>query len=55
MITYKFEITETLQRIIDIKAENEIDAFKIASNMYKSGEIVLNSEDFIDKKINLLD
>ncbi len=55
MIIYKFEITETLQKTIIIQAENEKEAYKLISDKYKDGEIVLNADDFIDKEIILLD
>lgn len=54
MKTYKIEITETLQRIIEIDASCEKDAYDIINNQYKNEEIVLNSSDFIDKAINIL-
>lgn len=55
MKKYDVEITEILQRIISIEAEDENEAHKKVSAMYKCGEIVLDSDDFIDKEINLLE
>lgn len=55
MKTYKIEITETLQKIIEIDAINEIEAYKIINNKYKSGQIVLDANDFIKKEINFLE
>ena len=55
MNTYKFEITETLQRMVKIEAENEKEAYEIISNMYKDEEIVLSPDDFIDSAINIAD
>lgn len=54
MKNFKFEITETLQKTINIEAENENDAYKIISDMYKNGDIILDSDDFIDKEINIV-
>lgn len=41
--TYKIEITETLQRIIEIDAINEEEDYDNINNQYKNGEIVLGS------------
>lgn len=54
MKTFKFEITETLQKTINIEAENEIDAYKLINDMYKNGDIILDTDDFIDKEINIV-
>ena len=48
MNTYKFEITETLQRMVNIEAANEKEAYEKISNMYKCEDIVLSPDDFID-------
>lgn len=55
MNTYKVEITETLQRIVNIEAESENEAHEIISNMYKKEDIVLDSDDLIESLINLVD
>lgn len=55
MNTYKFEITETLQRVVSINAADEKEAYEIISSLYKEEEIVLDSNDFIDSKINMVD
>lgn len=55
MNTYIFEITETLQRMVNIEATNEKEAYEIISNMYKCEDIVLNPDDFIDFVINIAD
>lgn len=54
MKTYSVEITETLQRTIDIKADSYQEAFNAVSNQYKNGEIVLDSSDFIDYEISIM-
>lgn len=43
---YKIIITEILERIVTIDAENEFEAKSIAEDMYKDCEIVLSEEDF---------
>lgn len=49
---YRFEMTETLQRIVTIEATDEKEAYEIISNWYKNEEIILNSEYFNDFEIN---
>jgi hypothetical protein len=51
MREYEVEITETLQKVIKIKAESEEDAYRKVSDGYGQGKIVLGSEDFIGKEI----
>ena len=48
MNQYKVEITEILQKIIEIKAENKEDALHKAMKMYKNEEVILDNNDFID-------
>jgi len=52
---YKVEITETLQKIVHIDAENENEAHKRVSDMYKCGEIVLDADNFVEKEINVIE
>ncbi|MDD2577658.1 MAG: DpnD/PcfM family protein [Bacteroidales bacterium] len=55
MKKYKVEITETLQRVIEIEAESSDEAYKIAKDRYEDFDIVLDYDDFIDYKIKLVD
>lgn len=45
---YQIEITETLNRIIEIEAESEEMAMDKCRNIYREGKVVLTSENFID-------
>lgn len=45
---WNVEITETLQTSVDIDAESAEDAEKLARNMYRRGDIVLDASDFVD-------
>lgn len=54
MKTYSVEITETLQKTIDVEAPSYHEAFESVSKSYKNGEIVLDSSDFIDYEISVL-
>lgn len=52
MKTYYISITETLNKIVEVKAEDEREALRKASDAYYRGEIVLDSEDFVDTDFN---
>lgn len=52
---YQVEITETLQKIVTVKAESPNDAWKMVREMYSDEEIVLTSEDYIDTDICVLE
>lgn len=48
---YKVEITETLQRIVEVKANSLSDAVTKVAKDYSDGKIVLDSGDFVEFKI----
>ena len=52
---YKVELTETLQRIIYVEADLEDNALVQVMQMYRDGEIILLSADFIDFELELLE
>lgn len=52
MKTFEIEITETLQRIIEIEAKSEDEAYQTVLKKYKNEEIILDDSDFINKEIN---
>lgn len=43
---YKVDITETLQRSIEVEAESISDAISIAQEMYDKSEIVLDDTEY---------
>lgn len=51
---YKVEITETLQRTVEVEAKDEGKAYQIVKDMYRNEEIVLSADDYIDTKIEVL-
>lgn len=51
-IKFKIEITEILQRIVEIEAESVDIAIETATQKYKSEEIVLDWNDFIEYRIS---
>lgn len=57
MNRYKIEFTETLQKQIEIEADNELEAYKLAKDMYHNEDIVLDSSNFvgIDIDVNQLE
>lgn len=55
MKKYKVEIEEILNRIVEVDAENEDEAYMKVKEMYKNCEIVLMAEDFVDVEISVLD
>lgn len=46
MKTYKVEIEETLQRIIEVQAVDKCEALKKIHEMYHEGDLVLDYSDF---------
>lgn len=45
---FNIEITETLQKIIEIEADNEEDALHKVMRMYKNEEVILDYDNFVD-------
>lgn len=55
MKTYYIRVTETIDRIVEVHAEDSSEALQKAENAYYNGEIVLdseNSENFVDTQFN---
>ena len=48
MNKYNIEITETIQKTIEIEADSEQAALHSAMKKYKNSEVILTDEDFID-------
>ena len=53
-MTYKVEITETLQKIIEIDAKDAETALCFAKQLYRSEEIVLDYSDYVDTEIDII-
>lgn len=49
---YQIEITETLQKIVEVEAPSYSEAFQSIWNDYNNGDIVLSSDDFVCFDIN---
>lgn len=44
---YQIEIEETLQKVVEIKADSLEDAISIAHDRYRNEEYILNEENFM--------
>lgn len=51
MKIFKIEITELLQRIVEVEADCIENALEIVEQKYKAEEIILDNTDFIDFEI----
>ena len=51
---FTVEITETLQRSMKIKAVSAEEALLIAKDMYQREEIILDADDCVDRKIEII-
>lgn len=49
---YKILIEETLQRVVNVKANSLDEAIRIVEAKYQEEEIVLDYTDYVDVKIN---
>lgn len=48
MKVFKVEITETLQKTVEVKALDEADAIIKVKEMYRKEKIILNETSYID-------
>ena len=51
----KIEITETLQKTIEIEADNASDAISKVKNLYIKEDIVLDSNDYVSTEIKVVE
>lgn len=49
---YQIEITETLQKIVEVEAASSSEAYQYVVYDYNNGDIVLDSDDFVSVEIN---
>ena len=52
MKTFYISITETLNKIVEVHAEDSSEALQKAEDAYYNEEIVLDSDDFVDTDFN---
>lgn len=53
MKKFLVRITETLEKTVEVNAENELDAVNAVTELYRNSEIVLDSSDFIGTDIEV--
>lgn len=53
MKKFLVRITETLEKTVEVDAENELDAVNAVTELYRNSEIVLDSSDFIGADIEV--
>ena len=51
---FKVEITETLQKVVDVVADNEDTAIDMVRQLYRAEEIILNDSDYVDSEIDII-
>lgn len=52
---YKIEVTEVLQRLVLVSAEDSNQAIEKVERMYAECELVLDSNDHISTKVSVLE
>lgn len=52
---FQVQITETLQRLVEVDARSARDAELFVRQQYRSGEIVLDSSDHIDTDVSRME
>ena len=55
MKKYSIEVIEVLSRIVEVEAENEMDATEKVRRMYRKWAIVLDDSDYKTKEISVKD
>ena len=51
---FSIEITETLQRVVEVEADDAADAERIVSDKYRQGQIVLDDTCCVDAAVRSL-
>ena len=54
MNKYIIEITETLQKQIEVEANSKDDALRLVKSKYKNEEIILDSENYVSTNFNVI-
>lgn len=49
------EITETLQKLVKVRAQDENEAIKKVKNAYRDEKIILDSSDYMDTNFDLFE
>ena len=51
--SFKVSVIETLERIVEVKADTEEEAIEKVEQMYKDGEIVLDASDHVETEFEV--
>lgn len=51
---FTIEVTETLNRLVEVEAANAIEALSTVNEAYRRGERVLTADDFQEVSVSLL-
>ena len=51
----KIEITEILQKTIEVDADDEYEAYKIVKEKYRNSEIILDDTSYIDTEFEVVE
>ena len=51
---FTVEVTETLQRQVEVEADNEQEALQKAKELYRDEEIVLDWTDFVENDFQII-
>ena len=52
---YKVEITETLQKTIEIEASDESEALIKVKELYRKEKVILDDTSYMDTEFNVID
>ena len=53
MTKYRIEVTEVLNRIVEMEAEKEDDAVEMVRQMYQNCNLVLDASDYVETEISV--
>lgn len=51
-MSYKFKISQTVHKIVDIEAQDENEAYEKMDEMLNEGEIRFDNEPWLDVEVN---
>ena len=54
MKKYIVEITETLQKQVEVEANSKEEALRLVKNKYRNEEIILDSENYIETDFDII-
>jgi len=55
MKKYKVQITETLQKIVEVETEDGHEAWELVYGRYHDQDIILDASDFVDAEFEVVE